>query len=216
MGHYSLQTVGVQYTSASNASLYAVTAPISIVILARIFLAEGISVRKAVGILVALCGVLTVMGLDTILAFELPARLFGDLLVLISIVMWGMFTVFGKRMTERLGAFQMTGLVTLIGSLWMVPICRLELHQQSFQLVEISGTAWLAILFLGVTCSFLATLLYFLAVERSESQKVGVYLYTIPPMTAVVAHFCLGESLGLSFFAGSLLVLCGVWMTERG
>jgi drug/metabolite transporter (DMT)-like permease len=216
MGHYSVQTIGLQYTSASNGSLYAVTAPISIVLLARIFLGETISFRKSIGILIALGGVLTVMGLDTVLAFELQPHLLGDLLVLASIIMWGMFTVFGKKMTEQLGALNMTALVTLIGSLWMVPVGLGELHVRSFSLDQISGEAWLAILFLGVTCSFLATLLYFLAVERSESQTVGVYLYTIPPMTAVVAYFFLGESLGLNFFVGSLLVLGGVCLTERG
>jgi drug/metabolite transporter (DMT)-like permease len=216
MGHYSVQTIGMQYTTASNASLYAVTAPISIVVLAWAFLDERISWRKSIGILIALCGVLTVMGLDKVLAFKLPPQLFGDLLVLASIVMWGVFTVFGKRLTERLGAMGMTALVTLIGSLWMIPICVGELRLRSYHLSRISGEAWLAILFLGVTCSFLATLLYFLAVERSESQKVGVYLYTIPPMTAVVAYFYLGEPLGLNLFAGALLVLCGVYLTERG
>src|SRR5512137_1143098 len=36
--HYGLQTVGLQYTSASNGSLYAVTAPITIAILGVLFL----------------------------------------------------------------------------------------------------------------------------------------------------------------------------------
>lgn len=214
--HYVVQTIGLQYTSAANASLYAVTAPISIVLLGRIFLGETISLPKSVGIMCALCGVLTVMGLDTVLAFQLPPHLLGDLLVLASIVIWGAFTVFGKRTTEQLGAFQMTALITVIGSLGMVPVCLGELHQRSFSLVQISAEAWLAILFLGVTCSFLATLCYFYAVEHSESQKVGVYLYTIPPMTAVIACFYLGESLGPNFFVGSFLVFCGVCLTERG
>jgi drug/metabolite transporter (DMT)-like permease len=53
------------------------------------------------------------------------------------------------------------------------------------------------------------------ALERSESQKVGVFLYTIPPMTAIVAHLVLHEALGLRFFAGSALVIGGVVLTER-
>jgi len=46
---------------------------------------------------------------------------------------------------------------------------------------QIGLKAWMAIAFLGVTCSFLADLLYFLALGKTASQKVGVYLYTIPP-----------------------------------
>jgi drug/metabolite transporter (DMT)-like permease len=216
MGHLGVQTVGLEYTTAANAALYVVTAPVAIALLARVFLGEGIGVCKAVGIAIALAGVLAVMGVDDILSFELRSHLAGDLLVLASIVMWGFFTVFGKKTSAQMGALRMTALVTLLGCLWMIPICLVELHGQSFSLDQISGKAWLAILFLGVTCSFLATLLYFMAVERSESQKVGVYLYTIPPMTAVISCFYLGESLELNFFVGSVLVLCGVFLTERG
>jgi len=70
--------------------------------------------------------------------------------------------------------------------------------------------------FLGITCSFLATLLYFFALERAESQKVGVYLYTIPPMSFLIAGFYLGESIGLNLLIGSLVVLTGVYLTEKG
>ena len=76
--------------------------------------------------------------------------------------------------------------------------------------------AWLAIGFLGVGCSFLAVLLYFVALRRTESQKVGVYLYTIPPMTAVVAVLYLGETLSVNLVLGAVLVIAGVALTERG
>jgi drug/metabolite transporter (DMT)-like permease len=75
---------------------------------------------------------------------------------------------------------------------------------------------WAAVAFLGVTCSFLATLLYVLALERTESQKVGVYLYTIPPMTYVVAALYLKETIGLSLLLGSVIVMAGVYLTEKG
>ena len=70
--------------------------------------------------------------------------------------------------------------------------------------------------FLGVACSFLATLLYFVALGLSESQKVGVYLYTIPPMTAVVAALYLGEIITPNLVVGAMLVIGGVALTERG
>jgi drug/metabolite transporter (DMT)-like permease len=59
-------------------------------------------------------------------------------------------------------------------------------------------------------------LLYFLALERTESQKVGVYLYTIPLMTYAAAWLILGETIGWNLGLGSLLVLSGVYLTERG
>ncbi len=214
--HYGLQTAGLQYTTASNASLYAVTAPITILLLSALFLHERITARKAIGVALAILGVLVVMGLDTLARLELDAHVLGDFLVLVSIVMWGLFTVFGKRLTDELGALAVTAAVTFIGALWMAPVGWIEMRLSGFELGQISPEAWVAIAFLGVGCSFLATWLYFVALGLSESQKVGVYLYTIPPMTAGFAGLILGESITARLVVGSALVITGVALTERG
>ncbi len=214
--HYGLQTIGLQYTTASNASLYAVTAPITILLLSALLLGERVTGRKALGVGLAVAGVLLVMGPETLLSLDLGGHVKGDLLVLVSIVMWGLFTVFGKPITDEIGALQVTAWVTVIGALWMVPVGWLEARSTDFHLAGLTLEAWGAIGFLGVGCSFLATLLYFVALQRTESQKVGVYLYTIPPMTAVVAVLYLGEVLTVGLVVGAVLVMAGVALTERG
>ena len=49
----------------------------------------------------AVAGVLVVMGLETLTTLELDDPVKGDLLVLVSIVMWGLFTVLGKAVTDE-------------------------------------------------------------------------------------------------------------------
>jgi drug/metabolite transporter (DMT)-like permease len=216
MGHYAVQTFGLQYTTASNASLYAVTGPVTIVLLGAIFLKERITRRKALGVALAVAGVLIVTGLDTLLKFSLQSHLPGDLLVLASLVMWGAFTVFGKKMTDRLGALTLTTVTTAMGAVWMAPIGLWEMGARGATWSQIGPAAWWAIVFLGAGCCFLATLFYFIALQHTESQKVGIYLYTIPPMTAVVAALYLHETIGLSLLLGSGLVFGGVYLTEKG
>jgi drug/metabolite transporter (DMT)-like permease len=214
--HYATQTIGLQYTTASNASLYTTTGPISILLLSAVLLGERITLRKAIGVVVALTGVLLVMGPDKLASLELDEHILGDLLVFASLVMWGLFTVLGKRLTDRLGALRTTAWITVIGATWMAPVGWAEMRARGFSPASIPLDAWLAIAFLGVGCSFLATLLYVTALGMTESQKVGVYLYIIPPMTAVVAAFYLGETISANLLAGALLVIAGVALTERG
>ncbi len=214
--HYGFQTVGLQYTTASNASLYVATGPITILLLAVIFLGERLTPKKVFGIGIAVIGVLVVMGTDAIAGFQLPARVAGDLLVISSIVMWGCFTVFGKRLTDRLGAVTVAAAVTVIGATWMAPVGWTEMQRVHYSLGTISIQGWSAIAFLGAGCNFLAVLLYFVALQRTESQKVGVYLYAIPPMTAAVAALVLGETITINLVIGTILVIAGVALTERG
>jgi drug/metabolite transporter (DMT)-like permease len=98
----------------------------------------------------------------------------------------------------------------------MVPAGWYEARSRGFTLSDLSVEAWVAIAFLGVACSFFATLLYFVALGMTESQKVGVYLYAIPPMTAVVAALYLGEVITINLIVGAILVISGVALTERG
>ena len=214
--HYSIQTIGLIHTSSSNAALYAVTGPISIAIIAALFLKEKITLKKAVGIGCALVGVLVVMGIDTIMAFKLEGRLLGDLLVLTSICLWGIFTVLSKDMIRQMSAIELTAIVTFMGTLYMIPVGWIEISQSSFSMASITPKAWGSVAFLGIACSFLATLLYIFALERTESQKVGVYLYTIPPMNYVISALYLGETIGLNLILGSVIVLTGVYITEKG
>jgi len=212
--HYATQTIGLQYTTATNASLYTTTGPITIMLLSVMVLGEKITLRKAAGVVLAVAGVLVVMGIDTLRSFEF-GNVKGDLLVLASLVMWGLFTVFGKRLTDELGALRVTAWVTVIGATWMAPVGWAEVRLTGFDVSSLSIEAWAAISFLGVGCSFLATLLYFVALGLTESQKVGVYLYLIPPLTAAFASFYLGETISLNLVLGAVLVFAGVALTER-
>jgi len=214
--HYATQTIGLQYTTASNASLYTTTGPITIMLLSALVLGERITLRKAAGVALAVVGVLVVMGPARLTSLELDEHIVGDLLVLASLVMWGLFTVFGKKLTDQLGALRVTAWVTVIGAAWMAPVGWAQMQLTGFDVSTLGGEAWVAIAFLGVGCSFLATLLYFVALGLSESQKVGVYLYLIPPLTAAFAAFYLGETITVGLLIGGALVFAGVALTERG
>ena len=214
--HYGIQTAGIQYTTASNASLWAMTCPVSITLIAALFLGERVTLKKAAGIMLAIGGVMVVLGPDFFRGVEFRSHLLGDGLVFLSIFLWALFTVYGKRLSAETGALELIAIAMVIGSLTMIPAGIWEMRSTGFSFVQVTWRAWAAIAFLGVTCGFIANLLYFLALGRMESQKVGVYLYIIPPMTYVAAAIMLHETIGFGLITGSVLVMAGVYMTERG
>lgn len=213
--HYGLQTAGLKYTTASAGSVYAVTGPVTIAVLGALFLGERLTFQKVAGIGVALVGVLVVIGLDPLRSFAVGGRAWGDLLVLASIVLWGVFTVLGKTATDRFGPVTVTAVMTLLGAATLLPFGAAAAVRSGVTPTGMAPSAWLAILFLGVGCSFGAVLLYVAALGRSEAQKVGVFLYTIPPITALTAWPVLGETPGSRFVVGAALVVAGVVLTER-
>jgi drug/metabolite transporter (DMT)-like permease len=214
--HHGTQTIGIGHTTASNASLWAMTCPVSIALIAAVFLRERLSARKAGGIALAAAGVLLVLGPDFLKGVDLRTHLLGDGLVFLSLFLWAGFTVYGKRLGAELGALELIATVTVIGAIWTLPAGIWEMRHLGFSLAQVAPEAWGAIGFLGFGCGFLANLLYFLALRKTESQKAGVYLYTIPPMTYAASWLLLDERIGAGLVAGSVLVAAGVWLTERG
>ena len=214
--HYSFQTIGLKYTTATNASIYALTAPIFIIIISILFLNEKVTLKKAAGVTLAISGVILVMGPEQLLAFSIKGHLLGDILVLVSFMFWGVFTVYGRKLTGKLKPVELTSAMTIYGALTMLPVSLWEINKSSFSFASVPIRAWLAIAFLGITCSFLATLFYIQALEKAESQKVGVFMYIVPLITYIVATLFLGETVGLLFLFGSILVVSGVYITERG
>ena len=213
--HYGFLTIGLQFTTAAHGSIYSAMGPIFIVLIAAAA-GQRVTLRQAAGIALALCGALAIQGLGALRAFDLRGRLLGDALVLLSILMWGLFTVFGQRVVARIGPLAAIGWTTIIGAIWMLPVAGAEMAVRSFAPAAISLQGWLAIAFLGIGCTFLAPLFYFIALEHASASKVSVYLYAVPPLTYVLAALFLKEPIGVDLLIGSVLVLGGVYLTERG
>jgi drug/metabolite transporter (DMT)-like permease len=117
-------------------------------------------------------------------------------------------------MASAHGALPVLGGATILGAAWMAPAAAAELALRGASLADVPWRAWAAISFLGVGCSFLATLLWFRALETTGAQEVGVWLYTIPPMTITAAGVFLHEPVGWGLVGGAALVLAGVRLTE--
>jgi drug/metabolite transporter (DMT)-like permease len=222
--HFGAQTIGLQTTSAANASVYVVTGPIGIALIAAVFLKESLNLRRFMGIALAVAGVLVTMGRDQLGHVGLSGPLWGDLLVLLSILMWSVFTVLSKHSTKTVHPIDLTGSLTLLGTAFMVPLVVLGdvLLPEWFQVMKLVqwkvqwSSAGAGLVFLGVGCSFLATLLYVKALACLESQQVGIFLYTIPPMTFVFSSVVLGEAITWPLIFGCALVLLGVVLTQQG
>lgn len=212
--HFGTQTAGLQYTRAMKASLFVATGPLFILALSCLALGERLTPRKGAGVALALAGTLALLDPGALLSLSFRGELAGDLLVLASILLWGVFTVLGKRLNAGIDAATLTALCTFAGASTALPASLAFAGAGGLALGAIPPEAWAAILFLGLTCSFLASWLYFRALERLPASTVGLYLYTIPPQTALFSILFLGEPLTAQVVAGALLVLAGVRLTE--
>jgi drug/metabolite transporter (DMT)-like permease len=212
-GHTLLQAYGLLYTTAIDTSWIVAVYPIFITIAGRLFLGETLSARKIEGVLFGFLGVCLVIskGEFAFSAFQ-SATTFGDLLILASAFTWTAFTVGGRGFLSKFSPLATISPIMTVGFLMVLPFGAGS--EQWKSLLHVSGAAWAGVLFLGVFCSGWAYLLWYSALEKLESSRVGAYLYLEPFVTLLGACLFLDEKIEWITLLGGGLTLWGVYLTR--
>jgi drug/metabolite transporter (DMT)-like permease len=202
--------VGQSLTSAGHASLLFATVPIFLYILALIFLRERPGIRRAVGIMIAAAGVYVILAGG--MARFGRQFLFGDLLVLIAVIAWAVATVMAKPLAVKYGAFRVTGLALVYGSLVYLPFGLYKVAQFSFE--GLSRAAWFSVFYMAVVVSLLAYFLWYWVLKYMEVSRVAVIQNIQPVIASAVAAMLLAEPISQRFVIGGIIVIAGVILTE--
>lgn len=213
-GHNLLQAFGLLYTTAINTGWIIAIQPVFITLTARLFLGEGITVRKIVGIVLGFSGIFLIIsrGVFSLSLLRSPST-FGDLLVLSGTLTWTAFTVGGRGFLSRFPPLVTITPIMMVGCLITLPLSALKGEWSILFHLSLSG--WMGILFLGIFCSGLAYFFWYSALEKRDSSIIGMYLYLEPFVTLIGARFLLGEEIKWVTLMGGGMTLMGVYLATR-
>ena len=210
----TLVYIGVYYTTSINASLMNSSTPIIIYILSFVFLKERLSKFQLIGTALSLAGVIFILSkgsLETLLSFSFNK---GDLIVLIAVFCWGVYSLLVKQYAGRLPGYS-TFLVTIaLGVMMLLPFTIYELMTTSVEIVWSPSTIG-AILYVGIIASIVAFLSWNNGVVALGANKASIYLNFIPLFATIFAVLFLDEDLLLTQLIGGLAVICGVLLANK-
>ena len=210
--HLWIQVTGLQYTTASNTGWIIGTAPIFMAILGLIFFKEKVTLLQMAGILIAMFGLLLLIGKGNILNIDLIKNK-GDLLVLGSAFTWGAYSMVNKKISLSYSPL-MTILYLFL--MMLIIITPFNLNSEAINsVIHLSFIGWISILFLGLFCSGIAYVIWARALRDMESAKVGAFLYFEPFVTVLAAWFFLNEVITLMMIASGLLITVGVFIVNK-
>ncbi|MCD6248952.1 MAG: DMT family transporter, partial [candidate division Zixibacteria bacterium] len=115
----TLFLVGQSLTGAGHGAFLFATTPIWVFVLAVLHLREKSTVRRAVGIAVATGGVMSIMWSG--LADFGWEYLKGDLIIIVAVIAWAYYTIFGKMLVRKYGALRMTAYSLFFGAILYFP-----------------------------------------------------------------------------------------------
>jgi len=198
---------GEQYISPGAASLIIATIPVFVVVLAVMFLNEKITLKKSLGIVLSLCGVLIISIWGTQDASIEIEYIFGALAVLIAAAMGALYTVAGKKLLDRYSALSLTVYAMLLGSLGLIPFLSKSLLDE---VSAMSTRGWIAVIFLGICSTVIGYILWYVALKIKTASEVSVYLYAVPVLSTIISYFLFDDKITLLFIFGGLLVIVGL------
>jgi drug/metabolite transporter (DMT)-like permease len=171
---YLLQYVGMKSTSASKSSLLVNLSAVWVAILSSLILKEKLGTKRAMGILFGILGVFLI---TTNLDFKTLGQgaVVGDLLVLLSGVVWAFFTVYNKKLVSNVkDIIQPTTWILFLTLLPLIP----SLYFSTSSPLQLSVEAWLAIAYTAVFCWVIPYYLWSEALKSISAVSSTIILLT--------------------------------------
>lgn len=207
-----IQNQGLKYAGATDAAILASMAPVFMVLLACFVLKEKIALSQLAGIALAFLGSVIVATNGSLSGFVLDKnRLWGDLLILFTGLIWALYNLGLKKLLERYTPIVVLTYSTVTGTIFLLPLVFIEKPS----LGSLAPLTWFNLLYLGLFASTLAYFLWNSALNKLSTTAAGSYLYLIPVLTAIIAAIFLDEVLTVYLVAGGILVLAGTYFASR-
>lgn len=206
--HLACQWLGLHYTTATSAVLYLSMAPVFILLLARPVLGEHIAPRQWAGVLISFLGV-ALIGMQGELVT--PSFNLGDLLALLSMAMWGSYTVVLRLRRDALDTPQYLTLLCATGLAFMLPWVAWEFSGGAK--VTLTPMGALGMLYSAIGSLLLAYAGWSYVVTRLGAARAGATMHLMPAIGVGLAALFLGEYPRWYHFAGIALILTGVGLS---
>lgn len=217
-GNFLFFFLGMARTTANAAALIYTATPLLTLLVARQRLGEYSSNQRLVGILLGLAGVLIILILPVLEQGKgLSGDLIGNMLIVIAMVSWTLYIV-GTRQLITQHAYSpmtITSFAMFFSWVFFAVIIMLFPHPAILPRLFLDSNLYL-VLYLGVFVTTATYLLHQWAIQHSSATTASLTNYLQPVFAILVNGIVLGEQFTVGFFAGSLLVFAGLFITTGG
>jgi drug/metabolite transporter (DMT)-like permease len=195
-------------TTATNLSLIAISFPIFIFILSRIFYKEWISLNKVIGIIMVVLGVMLIITKGSISVLINLSFTIGDIWMLIASIIFATYSLLLKRKPKGLSIWAFQIATFALGLIFLFPFYIWE--YLTVPSIEFDTNSIISILYIGVFASLTAFVLWNNAILIIGPTKAGMIYYTLPLFSGFLAFVILKESIGLIHLLSALLIISGI------
>lgn len=206
--------LGLQYTTATNATLVYSTAPLLIIALEGLFRGRRTTVLEVLGTIIAFAGVAVIVARgswETVTSLSFNT---GDLLIALAALSWAVYSLLYKTTdTASVKPVTLFALLALAGALVNAPLGIYELA--TAPTIPDQTETWLAIVGIVLISSLLAFSGFQYGIRTLGPSLAGIFMYLMTPFGVLLAILFLGETLENWHIWGITAVIGGIILAVR-
>lgn len=196
------------YTTAARGALTLSTMPLMTMLVAAALGVEALTLRKTVGVLIAMGGVAVALTLG--LTKAPPGAWRGELIMAAATFCISLYNVWSRPFIARSDplAFLTAGMgaAAVCLTVWALMIGGFE------AVANFGAPQWTAVAYLGVLGSALTFMLWVFALSRVSPTRTAVTITVNPVFASLVGALAIGEGIGFTLIAGLAAVGAGIWI----
>lgn len=202
---------GLARTSVTHTGLIQAVGPIMVLLLAAFIGREVLTLQNCVGMAIAFVGVAVLLTGKS--SSQNGAHWSGDVIVLAAGASFAVYTILMKDVASDYDALTLSTLVFVLGAALLMPFCLGSLAKVEWR--QVPFRSWAGLAYMVVFGSVVAYLIYTFALSILSASKAAAFAYLQPVMAVALGVWLLGERVTGGEFAGGVLILLGVYLTER-
>lgn len=204
------QEMGTMLSTAQMGAIITATTPAFMVVFARLMLKERITLKKCISIVLATIGVGIIVGNGQI---DVTQQL-GGLYLLIAALTWALMSVLVKKVPSEYSQIVVTTYSSMIAVILLTPFVLPRLQELDLTTV-LQPTITGGLLYLGIVSTAGGFLLWNKGLQLMNASSGGLFFFFQPIVGTFLGWLLLGETIGLSFWLGSLFIFSGVFIVIR-
>ncbi|ESW94586.1 permease [Mesorhizobium sp. LSJC268A00] len=194
------------YTTAARGALALSTLPLLTMLAGAVLRIEPPTMRKIVGVLIAMAGVAVALG--TSLATAPAGAWRGDLIMVAAAFCMALYSVWSRPFLSRTTPIPFVAFGMGVGAICLSVIA--ASNGGLARLATLNAPQWIASGYLAIVCGAFIFFLWGFALGRAAPTLVAVSVAVNPVTASIFAVVVLGEQVGANLLVGLVAVLTGI------
>lgn len=201
------QEMGTELSNAQTASVITATIPAFMIVFGRLILKEPLDKVKILSVIVAVVGVVMIVGL------RLSGQhiLSGILLLLLTSITWALMSVLVKKV-KTYDSLQITIMSILVAIVCLTPFILRDLPSLT-SIDFFDPKIIFSLLYIGCVSTAVAYVMWDKGLQVISASSSGLFYLIQPIVGSLLGWLLLGEQITVNFIFGTALILISVWIS---